>query len=235
MRLNLNEIKAFSKCPRYYSFLKSGEMPISLRNKIIEHIIKKCYSRQSENNYFIPWRTVLGWIDKAIFHDIDVSLPESYEKAKQLSNSIVEPLHHWYQEEFKKEEVITYINIPAKKIIGGCEIYETIPIVKMTDPITIVTIDDAISSEIQMFNDIKTRGLAWLLTQELKVDTIVNEHLLIGKLKRLEILKTNFNKEMNKKIQQTIEHIAAAIRIGVSYASISSACNTCPYKTECVL
>lgn len=236
MRIPLHQIKAYSKCPAYASFSKKSKpVPESVRNKIISNVIKKCYVRHSQTGYRVPWRIILKWIDHDILKEINLKDDDAYDKAKSLADSIVVPVNHWYHRLYKKEEHEGYVNVPVSAIAGGCEIYDTVPIIKMSDPITIIIIDDIVNSQVQMYNDFKVRGLLWLVSRQLGLETLKAEHLLIGPTRALESTSIVCNKEMNKKIESSISHIAIAIRNNVCYPSITLMCNSCPYNKECSL
>ena len=168
MRLHLSKIKAFSQCPAYYNFTKDLiSITPSHRVSIFTKLIQRCYQKQLQTRKLVNWRNLLSWVDTEVFRYINISEEDAYDKAKSLTDSIVHPLNAWYFNYYKPFPVEAYINVPVKQIIGGIEVYDICPVIKISDPISIVIVADKPYTQIQLYNDIHLRGLLYLLAQQL--------------------------------------------------------------------
>jgi hypothetical protein len=237
MRFNLTQLKKFSLCPAYYWFEESNRSHnlIPTRQKIITRIIQKTYLRQNEDKHIIPWRTILNWTNKEVFKIIDIKQPDAYEKIKILTESIITPLNTWYFDIFKKERVYGYINVPISTMINGIEIYDTVPVIKSTETITAVTIDNLVYTDVKMYNDFISRGFLYLLSKNLGTDKIRIEHLTIGVTSKLERTVIIGSQKLNQRMGQVLQNLSFSIASRVNYPSYTEMCDNCQYKKDCVL
>lgn len=235
MQLSLNDIKIFSRCPA--SFLFSRKNPIievpTLKNKIITNAIKECYMNHAETGFTTNWKKILKYVDEKVFKNIDISNPTEFEKGKKQSEHLLNSIHTWYKRYYLQEDCSAFSNVEVSSTICGCEIKDTIPLVKLTEPLTILYIDDILVTKVQMYNDLLIRGLAWLLSNQFDGEAIKVEHLLIGKSGSLEVTDILCNKKANDRIENILYNIVKSITYKNFYPSITSACNSCPFLKKC--
>ena len=234
-KLNLNQLKEFSLCPAYFWFNINNRPIKNARHEVILKTIQKVYLKQSENKTIIPWKKVLEWINKEIFKIVDLTAPNSYERIKKVTESIVLPVNHWYFEIFKKENCVGYINVPLTQSFNGIQIIDKAPIIKTGNKITIVTLSEINHSDVRIYNDFISRGMVYLLSKELKNDKINLEHYGIGNEGKFTQVTLRGNKQLNQKMEKVLDSLTASIRLNIKYPSFTSECNSCKFQEKCVL
>jgi CRISPR/Cas system-associated exonuclease Cas4 (RecB family) len=235
MIIPLEDIKTYSTCPYAYNFSLKDKIITTLnpQTQILIKIIKKCYLRYAETNELITWRTIINWVDSIVFKDIDLTNINEYEKGRTLSEHILSPLRLWHQEIYREEECNGFVDVPLSSIIGGVEITGNIPLIKTTNPTTLTILSDINLSRIQVYNNLIYRGLACLLSKNINAENIKLQYLFLGKYEKFEYTEITITKKDNDIIEQIIGNIAQSIFKKITYPSITSACNQCPFKLKC--
>jgi CRISPR/Cas system-associated exonuclease Cas4 (RecB family) len=235
MRVALEDIKDFSKCPRYYHFLKDTKtIPTNKRVEAFRHAIERAYTYQ-QNGSKPTWRKMMGWVDTVIFKDIDVTNDSGIEKGRAISESVLLPLRSWYDKVFVNEHVEGFANTPIEWTTAGHQFYGIAPVIKLTDPITIMIMGGVVVTHIQLYNDILARSIGLVAAKQLNQDRIKVEHLLIGPSRALESTVLDCDEELNRRTSRAIVQIANSIAKKVNYPSITSMCNECPFRKDCIL
>lgn len=234
MRVTLNELKAISQCPAYGKFLKQGEIkPVSQQVAIAEQVIQRCYINTAETGFRLSWRRIVTHVDKEVFQQVDISNKGSYSAAKKLSEYILSFIHRWYYDIYMKEDLIGFAQIPLEYELGGLLITDVLPIIKLSNPPCVLYIDSIVQGKTQLYNDIKVRGLAWLLSQYLKSDIVQVQHLSIqvhgGFLNDI----VTFNKAAIDRFHKVILQVASLAQAGYYYPSITEKCENCPFSRRC--
>ncbi len=236
MRISLKDISNFSKCPRYYHFLKEKKSRLTYRRtEIFKYAIQRAYSYQM-NGKKPTWRMIMGWIDSQIFKDIDVTSDDDIDKGRKLSESILVPLKNWYDKVFISEHVEGYVNVPAEYVVKGFQFHTVIPLLKLTEPtITAVIMDNVVVSRVQLYNDILARGTALIAAKQLGYKEVVLEHMLLGPSRALERTVLECDESLNRRTEKVLVQIGKQIVDKVNYPSITAMCIECPFKRDCLL
>ena len=234
MRLLLEDASNFSKCPAYFNFLKKSKKIPTRRIDIFKFAIQKAYSYQM-NGKKPQWRTIMGWIDSQVFKDIDVTSDEAIEKGRKLSESILIPIRNWYENSFLSEHIESYINTPIESTIGKHQFHTIAPIIKLSDPITIVIMDTVVTTQLQLYNDLIARGTGLIASKQFKHEEVVIEHMLLGPSSALEKTVLNCDKGLNSRTQKVLTQVADQIADGIDYPSITTMCNSCQFRKDCIL
>lgn len=235
MILSLDDIVSFSTCPRFFT-LDQGKKKQSLDLRIFTLIraIQKSYIHQMKGEK-PQWRKLMGWVDVEIFKTIDLTNEEQVQKGRDISESVLLPLKKWYDEVFLKEECRGYANLPLEVTKDGHLITHTIPILKLTDPMTVCIIDTIAYTQFQLYNNFLARGLGWLIARRFKVEEVIVEHYWIGPNRAIETTSIRCDIRKNLATGKAIKQIADSIAIGIDYPSRTVACNQCKYRQECIL
>ena len=233
MRLTLDDISSFSRCPRYYQNLKGYIFPKSRRQSIIEKVIRRAYTRRTEYEKKSEWKSVIGWIDREVFRDVDVENEESFRAARGLSESILVFIQKWYEFDYIRNTDPSYLDVPVTYDFVSHIVVGTIPLVHVQETPVITYIDELDYDSLKIYNDIKVMGWAGMLTDQLGLDQVKVRHLVIGPKSGLSSTPAIIKKDSCKAIKETIKEIAYSIAAGVSYPSYTEACGTCPFRKGC--
>ena len=75
--------------------------------------------------------------------------------------------------------------------------------------------------------------LAWLVSKELKCDTINIQNLSLGSRGRMDINKITYDKEGLYKTETYVENICKIIEKKYYYPSIDNQCRDCNFYSKC--
>ena len=236
MKIPVEDIKSFSKCPRYHWFLEDiNKKPTSTRVSVMASIVKKCYLKESETHYKADWRTVVGWVDRILFQGVDVTDKDKFSATKKLTESILIPLQSWYYGKYIPNDYMGLPDVPLEAMAGHHLIYGTANVVRLGEFPTLIYIDDVVSTKLQMYNDIGLRTMLWLLSSVLDTDIVAGEHIVIGKKSGIEIETVKVNRLSHNRTRSAVSNIADQIASKVDYPSITPMCNSCEFKDNCYL
>lgn len=235
MLVPLPDVITFSKCPAYFEFSKKYQHPPeSQRMAILMEAMQKCYWKQM-SGWKPNRRQLIGWVDQPIFKGVDVTKDDQIEKGKKLSESILLPLAAWYEKSFVSEQIEGYINLPLSFTRGGHQITAEVPILKLTDPLTILLVSDIEHSYLQLYNSLWARGLGWLVARHFNHKEVVVERMWVGAREQIDTKILKCTEELNKRTEKAILSIADQIAAGVNYPSFTPMCNQCPFRRDCIL
>lgn len=236
MELNLRQIKDASQCYRYYRYLEKGvRAPQSSLLTQAESVIKRAYLRGAQTDFRASWKTIVGWVDTAIFKELDVTDEEQFKIGRSQSEIILLFLSKWYNEVYMKEDVVGFPDVPLKSEIDWfcCLIKDTAPIIKTTDPPTIITFSDIVRSEFRLYNDISIRGLAWLASEALGCGKVAVDEIAMGERGAMTVTSTTLDRLAHERARKMIKDVVNMIVAGVNYPSVTEKCSTCPFLRRC--
>ena len=182
MRLNLKQLKTFSKCPVAYCFsLKEDSVSTTEQERIISNIIAKAILQVMETSYRADWRRIVGWVDKEVFNNTNVYCKEQYDIAKKNSEHILMALGVWYERVYLQWSTEAFVNVPLGVETSGIFIQGTAPVINLRNPIVCTHIDkNPYCTKKEYQSDIEVRGLAWLVSEHLNCDEVTMQCLSIG-------------------------------------------------------
>lgn len=234
--LSLDNIASYSRCPAYYYFSKESiSVPDPKRIQIVRDVIQKCYLRHTQSSYRTEWRQITGWVNKAVFQDVDVFDDKQTTLAMSTSEGILLNLRNWYDKIYLKEEAIGYVDIKVGFNIGKYRIEEQIPIIRIdNDRPTLIYFSDVEIGARQLYNEFKYRAAAWLYSKQVEETRIISiEHLYFGPQGSFIPSTITLNKKDNSSVENRITHILYCIDKGINYPSITTMCNSCPFRSNC--
>jgi hypothetical protein len=237
MMIPLEQIKAFSECPRYYHFVRDNEpAPVPFRHSVIENIIKEAHLQAIETGYRMDWKRVLTLVDAQVFEEVDVSDPEKFEHAKKLAGYILDSISKWYYGLYLKSSVETYIDIPLKTVVNKQTVHGVIPSIQLGGEIPVITVvSDLGTNTVKLYNDLLVRGMAWLVQCELGCEAVKVIGLGIGQHGALDIVPVHIAKEDHLRTEVIIHQVVSLIVSGIDYPAVTEKCTSCPYTGRCKL
>lgn len=237
MQLTLDDIQAYSQCPRQYAFRKNAGlgMQSSKYRYIIREIIKQCYINRTQHNYDPQWETIKTRINKFYFENIDVSRKEIFEPVYRESIATMGTLHYWYYKIFNEDVRTGIVNVPVSLPVSNSILTTIIDVVlldKQYGPVPIVFDNDKIIPN-QLSTNIKFKSLFFMLSKELQVPVTVCEYGIITE-QTVKYQKV-FNKSAIDTIEKYVNFIVRGIENKIFYPSVNEQCNHCSFQQICVL
>lgn len=234
MRISLDDIQTFSFCPRYYKYSKNSVTSKSKKLSIIDKVIRRAYLRKAEYNRHSQWKSILGWIDKEVYRNVDMDNEDSFFAARKLSENILVFVQKWYQFDYIRNDNPTYVDIFVSYDFVTNVVYGEIPIIEISeDKPTIKYIDELEYDNLKIYNDIKVMGWAAMLLEELDIEEIGVKHFFVGPRSGISSDPATIKKSLCPRIKETIREIAISIRSDISYPSYTEMCYTCPFRKQC--
>lgn len=239
MILSVEDIKAFSQCPRYFRLLKNEDrilLSSSLQHSIIESVIKKAYLQITETGIRMDWRRILGLVDAYVFSKVDIQYKDQVKHARIMVENILASLQKWYMTIYSFTILDTFIDIPLKAALNFHTITGTIPLIQSDkDGPVVIVIEHTISNARELYNDLAMRSLAWLVYQELDCNIIKCTALGIGVKGSNNIVSMILDKDDQKHTGDILSQITKSISNGIDYPSYTSHCETCIFNRRCKL
>ena len=235
MRINLKNLKTFSRCPVAFCFNIKEKTVITTENKhIISNVITKAILQVMETSFRADWKKIINWVDKEIFKNVDIYDLDQYNAAKKNSEYILLALGVWYERVYLQWSSEAFVNVPLGVETSGIFIESQAPVINLMNPIVCTYIgDDLYLTKKEYYNDIEIRGLAWLVSEHLKCDEVTIQCLSLGKRGRLETNVVSFDSNSLKKTFIYINNMCRIIKHKYIYPSISEGCISCKYYSKC--
>jgi hypothetical protein len=233
MRLTLDEVANFSKCPRYYQNLKGYVLPKSRRLSIIEKVMRRAYTRRTEYEKKSEWKSITGWIDREVFKDVDIDDEESFQAARKFSESILTFVQKWYEFDYIRSTVPSYIDIPVGYDFVSHIVVGEIPLIHVHETPMITYIDELDYDSLKIYNNIKVMSWACLLMEQLNIDQIKVRHLFVGPKSGFTWDPATIKRNKCPTTKETVKEIAYSIAAGISYPSYTDMCNGCQFYRRC--
>lgn len=235
MRINLTQISRFSKCPRYFHYLENSlTIPISKSLTIASLVIKKAYNIALESGHLVDYRRIVGWVDTEVFRNVDVGNKESFKAARSLSEYILNFIQIWRESIYVIDKIGGYSDLTLNISIGNRHFIEgKIPIILPLDIPVITYIDNIDLTDTKMYNDIKARGLAWMVSKFLSVDKITLRHLQMKPRGGFNVNEIHLNKKKNDATGELLSQLVESINCDINYPSITEQCLTCAFRKRC--
>lgn len=236
MKVSLSQIKAASKCLKYFRFLEQAEpAPESEKLRILKRIIQKCYVQAADTGYKPQWRRIVGWLDKEMFQSIDVSDKELFEKTRKQTERNLKWLRKWYKQMLLPEQVLAYPDILVATQQQNQVLEELLFLVKAGDVPTVLVLSEVERSKGDIYNDIRLRGMAWMLSESLNQDMIMIQELTVGQDDKYKKTEVKLGKKEHLRAKKMIVETAKLIEKGYDFPSVTEQCQTCPFKRRCFL
>lgn len=227
--ISLDDISAYSKCPKYYTF---GATSLSQQIQIAVRVIKKAYTTTLETEHLVDWRRILYWTDSLCYQGVNVSDKEAMAAAKMTTEYILKFLSAWYNSIYMVEQSVGFTDVT---LLLNPELGQVADIIIPTSPPVITYIDDNKITDAKMFNDIKARGLAAIASIPLDSDEIIVRHLYMSPRGALDINEIRVHIADSVQVRGLLVDIANAITSKLIYPSVTEQCTNCPFNRRCRL
>jgi hypothetical protein len=225
MRINIEDLWHYQKCPRYYSLQADKTSPGLLKrytqvSKIYWDILRMSYSHRMAFQKDIPWHFIRNKIGR--------EFPEDHESI--LSRAIF-----WWEHIYCKDDRIGLVDLEATVSTGTSYITDEIPLVlvsKEKNSTLVVLVSETLPSEI-LYNDFVLRSYLWLASNYLS--SIIKDVELIDfshgspSLSKIRIQKGHDSMDGH------IRHITESLERNLIYPSQTIMCQQCKFKTDCWL
>ncbi len=236
MKINLKQLKTFSKCPMAFCLsLKGNKEPeITEQERIIGSVISKGILQIMETSYRADWRKIVSWVDKEVFKNCNIYCSEQYSIAKKSSEYILLAMGAWYDQIYLQWSTEAFTNVPLGVETAGIFVEGRAPVINLRNPIVCTQINtNAYGTKKEHFNDIETRALAWLVSEHLNCTEVTMQCLSIGKRGKLDINIIKYDKNSLIKTGRYINNICRIIKRKLYYPSITNECIECKFYEKC--
>jgi hypothetical protein len=205
--------------------------------EVIEKVIKKAYAQVMDTKFRSEWRRIVGWVDSELVRDVEPhTLNEAeWAKVRQDSETCLNFLSNWYKKIYIPEDVVAFMDVAISHEFPGITVAGTIPIIRAFEEPVILVISDIVHTEWSLYNDISIRGLAWLASKSIEADRIHIESISPGKQGGFNHARVGVDKTSCKRAGKMIEEIATQLVLGADYPSVTSSCESCPFKRRCAI
>lgn len=195
----------------------------------------KAYARTIESGFKPEWRRIVGWVDRLVFQDVDINDTESFETGKQRAEQVLRFLRTWYDKIMLPEHVYAYAHIALEKEIGRHVVTDVIPVIKLGEKPTILSVSDVVQADWQLYNDIVVRGQALLVASELECESVAYQRLTMGSRGGFTEQTIHIDSKGHERTRQMLTQLATVIDAGADWPSYSDHCNSCPFKRRCMI
>ena len=237
MKLSLEDLKTFSSCPVAFCFSNKDKKPtVTEREKIFHDVVCKAMLQITETSFRADWRRIVGWVDEKVFRKIDVADEDQFKAAKRNSEYILVSLNKWYKDIYLEWTAEAFIGIPLESERSGVIIRDKAPIISLQDSIMGTYIsNDVHRNKKEYKRDMKIRGFAWLISEQLKCDIVTVQCLSLKKKGYVDINSIEFDQDSLYRTGTYIENMCKVIKKKYFYPSVSEKCFDCKYYSRCNL
>lgn len=238
MKITATQISEFAYCPAYFTFNTQSPVTIKPETKklfIIQEVIKKSYLRIMQDKRKPNWKMIMGWVDKAIFKDIDMYDSGQYDNGIKLAESVLHLLNQWYIKEFKNHNEEGYADFEITTQLGTFFMNGHIPLLRVSDPPTLMIISNKVVNTLDILYNIQYRVWMWIICKELNLSNMNLEVLNFSDNGIFKVHYFSFTQKMLLRTEEIIKQIATSIKIGINYASRKAECIECPFYKDCIL
>jgi len=237
LQVTSRQLRAFAECPAYYRFsVDTLRSSAPVRQWIVEDIVKKCCLQAVETGWKADWRRVVGWVDKKVFAGIEVDQEERFKEARLLAEHVLKSLQRWYKSYYLDMADDAYVDLDISyELQGQYVIKGWIPVVHLTNPVSISIVRAIDETERKMYNNLEIRTLAWLLDSHLHCHQVAVNALCIGSSGGFELKRFTVTREGIKRTETVIRQLVKSIEAGIAYPSRTEKCQKCPYFRRCIL
>lgn len=235
MQLEFEDLKVFSQCPRLYRFYKQYDVitPIPRNIKIISDAMKTACMRWTRRYKRPEWKSVLGWVDKEVFRDVDVNNKEEYTRARKYAEALLSILQRWYVSEFMDEKGDYFTDVPVFYEFDRFIVHGNLPILQVNEIPRITYIHKMEDKRVGRHEDISIVGPIWFLMKELEYDKVETRFIVISENNAMEIDSRVFYYSRVKKIESILRQLCFSF--SNDYPSYRSDCESCIFYKQCTI
>ncbi len=205
--------------------------------ELIRKVIRRAYVNKLRSGKSPSWRSITGLIDKICFEGIDTKDDDAVDEAYRRSLKLINRVQgSWFKPYFVKEDYEGFLDLGLRRSILGFIINDTIDLVLFNEKdVVVCQVTELADNLSPLYNDIRLRGQAWLLAQEIGKYPTQLRRIMWQPTDKIKIETVNIIKpeEFYDKTQKAIGHIVDAIKYKTFYPSINEQCKTCPFRKKC--
>jgi hypothetical protein len=221
VRLDLNQLDIFTKCPMAFCYPKKNKDPLRTeQQRIFNLIVTRSVLQVMETSHRVDWKRIIGWVDKEIFKNVDVFDKDQYNVASKNSEHILLSLSIWYEQLYLQWTAESFVNVPLGTEKAGIFLEAKASVISLKNPIVCTNITSKVfSTKRECFEDITVKAKAWLISEHLRCDEVSMQCLSLGKRGGLEITRVDYNAKDLKSIALHINNICRIIKQKLFYPS----------------
>jgi len=189
--------------------------------------------RRTEYAKKAEWRVIMGWVDKEVFQEVDVTNAESFQTARKLSEKILVFLQKWYNYDYIRDSSDAFVDVPFAYDFNNNLIYGVAPILHINTPPTISIFSENLPDDLKIYDDYKIMGLGWLAMKQLSLDKIIVRCIKAGQASGIQYKSITFNQEKFKNIEKAVAQISHCIYQDIDYPAYNDLCINCLYRRMC--
>jgi hypothetical protein len=198
-------------------------------------VLIKSYSQALETGFKPKWRSILHWVDRRVFENVDINDNESFKAGKATSEEILFFLNRWYKDILLPENMLVYPGLALSSMVGNTVVWSDIPVVKLQETPTILNVDGVVQHEWRLYNDLEVRIQAWLVNSHLDCGTIDYHKMIMGPKGGFNHMKIYIDEKAHMRTKEVVFQIAEQVRKGIHYPSVGPQCNECIFRRRCKL
>jgi len=243
MTLKLNEkpievwhLDDYIKCPNYakYNWNRRQIRRAHYLYGPLSNVILSCYRDQANLNKKVLWKTVRNRVHQELAPLLDTKI--AIEDYKQVAIDCLVEIRNWYINVFREGPTTCLYNLEIEACVPvtGVTIAGQLDAMLLSpDQNMIVEVTDKFKSNREVLSSLSIRSKIWLLhAKKVKVDKLKVIRIQDKKIK-IDTLKIQNYDDFIYKTERTIQWATGSIREKVFHPSITSMCDTCPYKGVC--
>lgn len=225
--VQIKNLRDYTKCSNYakyhWHYLDSSS------ESTCRSIIESCYRDIALHNKKVDWRTVRNRVYREVFRETNQNVDSLYKEAL----AVLSTLRNWYLEYYRDEPGEAILNVDLEEETNGMKVTARIDGVLINgDDVTLIYFTEEKEPQ-EILRDIGLRTRVYLLGRE---KILVNKILAINatdKTVTCNKLTVHNPIEWNYKTRQALGMILLSMKNNIYYPSVTSMCNSCPYKSVC--
>jgi len=235
VKIDLKQLKTFSRCPLAFCLdQKNKEDLTTEQERIVSNVISKGILQVMETSYRADWRKIVSWVDREVFKNCNIYCSEQYSAAKKTSEYILMAIGAWYDQIYLQWSTEAFTNVPLGVETSGIFVEGKAAVINLRNPIVCTQINTNVyATKKEHFNDIETRGLAWLVSEHLKCEEVTMQCLSLGKRGKLDINIVKYDRSSLNKTSRYIDNMCRIIKRKLYYPSITENCTSCKFYEKC--
>lgn len=234
--VELRHLDDYMKCPNYakYNWTNGSLVRHHFLYQPVRSIIMSAYRDMANLEKKVQWKTLRGRVHTALaplLHN-ELEIAEYFK----LSKYILEKIRGWYLNTFRDGPTTCLHNLSIESPVPatGLSIATTIDAILLSpDQTSIVEITDKYKDIREASVSFSIRAKVWALKQEdINVKSVLLVHIKEGNINVHEINIRNID-EYCFSVEKSLQWALGSIKHQIFLPSITSMCDSCPYKGVC--
>lgn len=243
IQIPLDDIVVASMCMKKYEYWTTKDhgvaTSLSWDLSLLKEIFKYAYAKKNKFGKRPAWKAITGVIDQQIFKDVDMKDDSQIDAAYAKSLKLIEKIRReWYVPVFQEEDFEGLVDWWDGIILpNGYVITDTADLILFDEKKDLILCQlSPIESQVStLYNDIKLRGQALILTNELGQQVTRMRRISWGESDKIRVRDIHINEpeKFHDNTLRAMVQITNGIKNRAFYTSVSEQCYTCPFRKIC--